>query len=53
MDAEILLAAVTRVEQKLDLLLAALMEDDEPEPESWPTLDGESLGGPRDPGTPL
>jgi hypothetical protein len=45
---EMILAALFRVEQKLDLLLQSLAED-----EGEPTLDGTYAGTEREEGTPL
>jgi len=52
MDSE-MMAALARIEAKLDALLEALAEEDEGEQQPAMTLDGQPTGGERDQGQAL
>lgn len=51
MDSEFL-AALLRIEEKLDILVDALLTEEEQDVPAF-DLDGNELGGQREPGTPL
>lgn len=51
MDEAALLAAIARIESKLDALIAALASDEDDEPQY--SLDGDLVPGERAEGTPL